>query len=697
MKRAGAPNASENPPQKRTKASQACASCRKQKSRCEILDVRPVAGAPVVIRCHRCKVLGVECSFETSDLIHFAPKAVSASTPSSDASSPGTSTTLVEPTSSYSGLGALAAAAAASSLPTPIPPPLNTPTTIPARFGIAPEDLVPNASTPVWGPGYKASRVSRVDWTAAPMLAIQEMVRCPKIDQPIDIPSAARLSDILSGAEITSLLDIFETRYSPWLGLPPARLNNTNSLFDIVRCTIASRQLPLSRRSSAAPRLQKLTEDVFVSELFNPQPSLDSIRALLILSVWTPISGTGAEARDGRLLIASAVSMAMNLQLQNESKRVIGLRAEKPQKMTEIDESTHKWRLWMSLAVVESALCVGTGRTPVSHLSPLDHDMTALSSFPEFTLLSVRDIRLGLAAKVLHVCESALQLRLQRVDNLETFFNKMNDLTYTMEGMSRLIKPLYVLTPLDTFYSQMLLLEYHACLVLIYHHALREVRTTYERDAPDTPWYSVETKAGHCISLFWGREALINAEGVLTTFLSVTDPTLFSSAPDIIFIMIGFAATWIFVSNFTLYQMAGSNLGGPSEMLQTLTIERLHQIALSPDHAATRCGHVLAALMTAWEKRKPAPRDPEMSECFIHVPYTRTNHPQVQRGPYIGTQATEATMVPDLGVAIDPLGPFPDLGGAEINWDLFMDDVFWSTFMENLNSDAGSVPVVPLG
>ncbi|KAJ7052806.1 hypothetical protein C8F01DRAFT_566039 [Mycena amicta] len=492
MKRTGA-SSTDSPAPKRTKASQACASCRRQKSRCEILDVRPQPGVQVVIRCHRCKVLGVECSFETADLIHFVSKVPTAvSTPSSDASSPGTATTFVEqspPTPKpdrYGGLSTLAAAAAASSVPV-INPPNITVNSIPSRYGMLPEDLVPNASTPVWGP-HCGSRVSRVDWTAAPMLAIQEMVRCPMNDNPLQLPSGGRLSEVVGASEIASLLDIFETRYSPWLALPPARFDNTNSLFDIVRCTIASRHLPPSVRSTVAPRLQKLAEDVFVKELFNPQPSLESIRALLILSVWTPICGTGAEARDGRLLIASAVSMAMNLHLQNESKRAIGLRADKDgttsEKGTEIEESTQKWRLWMSLAVTESGLCIGTGRTPVSHLSPLDHDMTALSSFPDFTLSSVRDIRLGLVAKIFHVCESALQLRLQRVEDLETFFSKMNDFTYSMEGMNRLIKPLHIITPFDTFYSQMLVLQYHACILLMMHHALREVRTTYERDAP---------------------------------------------------------------------------------------------------------------------------------------------------------------------------------------------------------------------
>ena len=47
------------PPAKRPKTSQACTSCRKHKTRCELLD--PASRS----RCHRCYVLSITCSFET--------------------------------------------------------------------------------------------------------------------------------------------------------------------------------------------------------------------------------------------------------------------------------------------------------------------------------------------------------------------------------------------------------------------------------------------------------------------------------------------------------------------------------------------------------------------------------------------------------------------------------------------------------
>ncbi|KAJ7845911.1 hypothetical protein B0H13DRAFT_1730930 [Mycena leptocephala] len=631
------PSSNENPPPKRSKASQACASCRRQKSRCEILDVRPAPGAPVTIRCHRCKVLGVQCSFETSDLIHFAPKTTSQTPPDASAASSGERMTF---------------------------------NSIPGQFGMSPEDLVPTPTTPIWG------SVSRVDWTATPMLAIQELVR---------------LSDILSPPEITSLLEMFvyypllhptpltlmrrfENRYTPWLCAQPGPLESSNSLLNIARCTIASRHLSPDARATIAPRLQKLTEDVFLREIFNPQPSLESIKALLILSVWTPICGTGAETQDGRLLIASAVSMAMNLHLQNESKRAVGLRADKDgltsDKQAELNESTQRWRLWMHLSISESMLCLGTGRTPVSHFSQLDREMINLSSLPHFTLSAVRDIRLGLGAKLFDITETALKFRLKTVADLGAFFDQINASISSMEGLSRLFVPLPVITQYDSFYSQMLLLQYNCCRLLIIHHALREARTAYEREKPLTPWYAAEIK-GHHISLYWGHQALISAEAVLTTFLTPSDLTLLSTAPDNLYVMIGFAATWIFVSNFSLLHLGKGQVGGASERLQSMTIERLKQIAHSPDHAAARCGHVLGALMNAWEQRKPQEGTPHTNGlCMMH---------NMHFTPF---------PLPDVASADGYLNPpsYQDLADTS-NSDLFMDDAFWASFVENLNSD----------
>lgn len=57
---------------KRSKSAQACASCRKLKTRCELLDASPDGPCP----CHRCKVLNISCSFESLDIAPARPHPV---------------------------------------------------------------------------------------------------------------------------------------------------------------------------------------------------------------------------------------------------------------------------------------------------------------------------------------------------------------------------------------------------------------------------------------------------------------------------------------------------------------------------------------------------------------------------------------------------------------------------------------------
>ncbi|KAK7042473.1 hypothetical protein R3P38DRAFT_2890668 [Favolaschia claudopus] len=640
---------SQSLPNKRSKSSQACISCRRQKSRCEILE------SASTIRCHRCSVLNVECSFDNPNLIPVP--------------------LVVPPT-----------------LVAPNPPPtrsdsvdsLNTLASVASSRPSVEETVVdvPTTTAPSWG------SISRINWTTAPILAIRDMVRCPRCEQDVPVPSDGQLSDILNTAEITSLLEIFESRYTPWLCAQPGPLEISGSFLDIVRCTIASRHLAPAARSEAAPRLQKLTEDVFHQEIFNPQPSLDSLRALLILSVWTPICGFGVKVRDARLLIGSTVSAAMNLHIQTASKRASSLRAQRellsPAQQVELSDCILRWRLWMHLAISESILCLGTGRDPLSHFSPLDQEMVNFSSSPDSSFAVIRDMRLGLFARMFSMTETALKLTLEHADRLGHFFEQINESLYALESLVRhFTPPIPVTTPKDTFYSQMLLMKYHNCRLLVIHHALRETRTVYERDRPAVRWFDATT-GGHRVSLFWGRMALTAAENVLTAFLAASDLALLSTAPDSLFGMIGFASTWIFVSNFSVQQLGGSKLGGASELLQNMAIQRLHQVAHSQDHAAARCGHVLSALMNAWQQQQrqqkldvDAPVNDERG--ILDISYA--SFQPISNPALAGKEELLLSPPPCHKVQEDSAPVVADTS------DLFMDDAFWSAFLENLDSD----------
>jgi hypothetical protein len=98
-------------------------------------------------------------------------------------------------------------------------------------------------------------------------------------------------------------------------------------LLALARCLVACRHIDEQTCCEVAPRLQKLTENMITNVIFNPKASesIETIQALLILAVW-PGSYIKGGARDGKLLITTAISMALDLKLQEASVKAIELR-----------------------------------------------------------------------------------------------------------------------------------------------------------------------------------------------------------------------------------------------------------------------------------------------------------------------------------------------------------------------------------
>lgn len=126
-------------PPKRTKTNKACTSCKKNKTRCEVLD----AAVQIPRRCHRCKVLDLPCSFEETPT--FIPPQPGPS--SSDLrSAPENSSGEVEP--SAKAISLFASDPGIQRMELPVPPN--------ASWGTVPVHGVP-------------------DWMATPMFAIQKV------------------------------------------------------------------------------------------------------------------------------------------------------------------------------------------------------------------------------------------------------------------------------------------------------------------------------------------------------------------------------------------------------------------------------------------------------------------------------------------------------------------------------------------
>lgn len=159
-----------NLPPKRSKTNQACTSCKKNKTRCEVLDASQISR-----QCHRCKVLDLPCSFEAAATF-IVPQSV---LPSSDLhnaalkNSPGE----VESYASTSNLQVSDYDIERLELPVP-----------------------PNAS---WG---KTTVHGAADWLATPMFAIQKVAIQTSTSDAFMTQVDEALRDILTLDGLQSLL-----------------------------------------------------------------------------------------------------------------------------------------------------------------------------------------------------------------------------------------------------------------------------------------------------------------------------------------------------------------------------------------------------------------------------------------------------------------------------------------------------------
>ncbi|KZP13479.1 hypothetical protein FIBSPDRAFT_797797, partial [Athelia psychrophila] len=667
---------------KRPKSSQACSSCRKHKTRCELIDNPSPADAHsgAGYRCHRCKVLNISCSFESSE---FAPQLMARATPSPPpylryphpTSTTGTEPPRIGPQNNPLSL----AHRDAHAMLAPATPRLNsaaikhgfipregsvtTPHTPQTPLGnvdahiqqkedyIKLEDLFPLPPNAPWGfvkvPG-------GFDWTATPMLAMQNITTSRAHythGEGEGMELHASLANILGPDNIKNLLH-FESRYSPWINLQPFSAPNPSMLLTLAHCLVASRHLDPATRSAVVPPLQKLTEDAILRHVFSAIPSTQAIQAVMVLSLWCPIGGGEGgqgqgqgqgrgevEVRDGRLLVASAVSMAMNLRLSQAIEYVAGLREEiRKEEVREEDvegdigDGVEKARLWLSLMNAEWLLCVGTGRSPLSQRTSLDHAAIEWSSHA--TIGACRDMRLALVGQLVEVTEAALRLHFEGKADFGRFYKEVNDVCTKFDNLLRLISPLPVVAEHEVFYFHFLVIYHNVCRLLVMHHCLRETRRVYA-DNSGQLWHTLAEHGGINLAAQWGQEALLLAEGTLSAILSIPaarapphspahsphshhshsphahashahapDPAaLLNTAPDQIFAMLCFAASFLVMCKLAIHQNHGADLPGSSDLLLARAVELLVRSACAPDHAPAKCAQLIRGLIASFEAR----------------------------------------------------------------------------------------------
>ncbi|KAJ3841856.1 hypothetical protein F5878DRAFT_439046 [Lentinula raphanica] len=724
-----------NKPAKRSKASQACTSCRKHKSRCELLEFPSSSQG---ITCHRCKILNIQCSFESSNIIHL---------PSSQ-SHPETSRAILVNSSSASNS---ASPSESSPFCPPLPPnqlPSPTPsvseqssprhyyetisssrtTTIKEVRDLRPEDIVSDEVP--WGPG---GGQGGFDWTAAPILAIHELASKSYSQSPLSSPLRApstsdhNLRSVLTKNQITRLLEIFEERYAPWMCSPPRNPEpGSSELLDLIRCTIAARHLDAVTRASVSPRLQRLSETLFLHQQLGTEPTVESIEALLILSLWSPLTNTGYSVkRDGRALASIAVSSAISLGLSEASLHRAQIRSEQVPPPSGLADLTDKTRLWLLTSTMESMACLGTGRTPISRTTEADLKFIDPTSVKNNA--NAREVRLGFISKMLSLVEQGCKIQLRNPANFESFYLETQQLIRTIRCLNSFIKPLPLITRHEQFFFDMCVLQFHGWNLVLLHHYLRELRTVM--DGYNSQSWMVTLYRGTPIPMIYGHEAIDSAQNVLYIFLSQTDTTLLATAPDHVFCLITFAATWIIISNFAMHQLNGVNLGWANDKLITHVAEKLSHIAHSPSHLPAQCAHFIMRLVHIWESR--GTRKPAATNTVRREAKDRSEeYPPVRTAPQMSAERTTVAeeMSPERQPASSSSSSFSPSNGVEDyglyehdhqqtpvqsqatsndpnqsmlsglgfgqEWteasDMFMDANFWTTFMENLNSEAPS-------
>lgn len=259
----------------------------------------------------------------------------------------------------------------------------------------------------------------------------------------------------------------------------------------------------------------------------------------------------------------------------------------------------------------------------------------------------------------------------------------------------------------EPFWSQMLEIQYHGCELVILHHFLRQMRAylTTEPSDPHTPWFRTQHN-GSFIVLDMGRQAIFHAEANLISVLRLPRdaPLLLGTAPDHFFSLISFAASFIIVSKISATQaFPGSRMGGGSDGLLAMTVERFNQVACTHDHAPARCAQLVAALIETCKKRlaihhaeqQPQQEEPAAANSFRSSVPTESppHHDQQRQTPHNLGYTSDYHLFPHTSSVFQDVHN-QGLNGA-MDADVFQDVDFWACFMDNLNNDAPAISAGP--
>ncbi|KAJ7473307.1 hypothetical protein FB451DRAFT_1367315 [Mycena latifolia] len=522
----------------------ACASCRKMKTRCEILEPRTTP-----VRCHRCKVLAIECSYGHTQ-VPITRQRLGAENAS-----------MMRRTDPSSGLMGF----------------------------VAPE--------------------KDVDWSA-PMLAIQHLTpsATPSTTAPTNTNTNAdiSLSGMLPECRIDHLLDLFTERYTPWLNFRPTK-HAKSPLVDIACAAVAARHLDGAVGREVHLRLQTLARDSVAQMIFTPgaAESLEAVQCLLILALWGPF-GEAPEARGWEpwALISEAVRVGVSLRLDRASAVVDAMRkGASSDDVEHLPEAQERARLWIAVTNAESMLGLGTGHASSSRRSPSDYQLVHFPAvFNAQTALG--DVRLGLTGRQFDLFDQGVAMCLQEGSELK-WAAQINNVLQGMNQVERLLRPLPVILSSEQIFFRALQIPHGTARMLVLYRAFREARASVAHIPLGQPWHTrfMPRAGGQELLLAWGADMIQSGEAALVCALSMPAPHL-CTAPDALFNMLAFSAAYLVGAKLLMLRLApGHGLLGASDLVLVKVIPHLHRAACGPGHAAERCALFIQSLVAKWKAR----------------------------------------------------------------------------------------------
>ncbi|KAJ3731489.1 hypothetical protein DFJ43DRAFT_414324 [Lentinula guzmanii] len=616
---------------RRSRAAQACITCRKHKARCELLDDLKTTE---VLRCHRCKTLDLRCSYEDADRqsLRLGRKSgiqaweqlvdlTDVEPVSRPHSSTTTATTTIssrntEPQLSREEYAPVAATSAALDL------------------GILPQSIwnYRRVETGQWRYCGTDNDNDHYDWTA-PMSAIYQISAQyqARIHKRAPVTSLQRggqaqpelFEDILEQSQIEELLRIFHQSFSPWLGFSVTH-SNSFPLLKLVCCTIASRKSK-STSSLVADRLLYAAEHALSQIIIRPPPAyiLESIQALILIALWTPLSSSNEPEEgwsDPHLLLSSAVSLATKIRLNEAPDKYSMLRNMREQGLAvdplQLTSAANLARLWISLTNAESALCIGTHRRPFSR-----RDKAYLRCFPRYPSnfsqsaldgnAEASDVRLRLLAETLSATEEAFSLQLNSIQEFESWHHALTDALQRIDSCARILLPLKYVQDLDQaliFRAQTVISR--CCRLLVIHNPVNVSRRLSLHHGPGILTSHSHSNVFSEVFTPLGKDALRVCEEIFVSLQELLENVdrnaydhFLASAPDYFFHLILHAGIFITSFKFMIFNARKSVLPGASDLLLERIIHHLRLLQVPKMHPAKKCANLLGGLLELWQSR----------------------------------------------------------------------------------------------